>query len=133
MPPWFTFSSLAFVFKYTLESYRDSLFISIAQMDPTLDLLPNLSRSQWLLAFSILVSIYVSTVTGRDQQKYPAVDPHLQFASYAVYNLYFSPLAKIPGPFFAKISSWPSFYHAVKGDRHIWIWQGFQKYGELLS
>ncbi|MCJ1308504.1 hypothetical protein MMC25_002157 [Agyrium rufum] len=47
----------------------------------------------------------------------------------AIYNLFFSPLAKHPGPFFSKISAIPSFYHAVKGDRHIWVWQCFQTYG----
>jgi hypothetical protein len=46
-----------------------------------------------------------------------------------VYNLFFHPLAIVPGPFFARISSLPSFYHACKGDRHIWIWQSFQIYG----
>lgn len=29
----------------------------------------------------------------------------------------------------AKVSGIPSFYHALKGDRHIWIWQCFQVYG----
>lgn len=42
-----------------------------------------------------------------------------------------SPLAKYPGPFLAKISSWPFFYHSLKRDRHIWIWQYFQIYGKL--
>jgi cytochrome P450 len=50
----------------------------------------------------------------------------------AIYHLYFSPLAKIPGPFLAKISTWPSFYHAVKCDRHIWIWQCFEIYGNKV-
>ncbi len=27
------------------------------------------------------------------------------------------------------MSVWPSFYHAVKRDRHIWFWQQFQLYG----
>ena len=48
-----------------------------------------------------------------------------------IYHLYFSPLAKYPGLFLAKISSWPSFYHSLKYDRHIWIWQCFQIYGKL--
>lgn len=48
------------------------------------------------------------------------------------YNLWFHPLAKIPGPVLARISSLPSFYHACKGDRHIWIWQNFQLYGDTF-
>ncbi|PVH97227.1 benzoate 4-monooxygenase cytochrome P450 [Periconia macrospinosa] len=46
-----------------------------------------------------------------------------------IYNLFFHPVAKVPGPFLARISLWPSFYHAYKGDRHIWIWQQFERYG----
>ena len=36
-----------------------------------------------------------------------------------IYNPFFHPLANIPGPFLARISVLPSFYHACKGDRHI--------------
>lgn len=32
----------------------------------------------------------------------------------------------------SKISAWPSFYHSVKGDRHIWIWQCHQIYGPVF-
>jgi cytochrome P450 len=46
-----------------------------------------------------------------------------------LYNLYFHPLSHLPGPFFSRISSLASSYHAIKGDRHIWIWQQFQVYG----
>ncbi|KAI4642950.1 hypothetical protein J4E93_007019 [Alternaria ventricosa] len=47
-----------------------------------------------------------------------------------IYNLWFHPLAKQPGPLFARISGIPSFYHACKGDRHIWSWRQFQIYGD---
>ncbi|KAF1961447.1 benzoate 4-monooxygenase cytochrome P450 [Byssothecium circinans] len=50
----------------------------------------------------------------------------------AIYDAFFHPLANCPGPFAAKISKIPSFYHAVKGDRHIWIWQNHQIYGEKV-
>lgn len=45
------------------------------------------------------------------------------------YNLFFHPLSHLPGPFLAKISVLPSFYHACKGDRHIWLWRQLQIYG----
>jgi len=47
-----------------------------------------------------------------------------------IYNLWFHPLAKYPGPFFSRISGIPSFYYACKGDRHIWAWRQFQIYGD---
>lgn len=57
----------------------------------------------------------------------------IQFLASAIYSLYFGPLAKYPGPFFAKISAWPNFYHSLGGDRHIWLWQCHQIYGTSLS
>ncbi|KAF2266740.1 benzoate 4-monooxygenase cytochrome P450 [Lojkania enalia] len=55
----------------------------------------------------------------------------LSYVAFSIiYNIFFHPLAKIPGPFLAKISSWPSFYHSLKGDRHIWQWKCFQIYGK---
>lgn len=50
----------------------------------------------------------------------------------ASYYLYFHPLAKFPGPFLAKFSAWLSYYHTLKGDRHIWIWQCHQIYGSAF-
>ncbi|KAF2741963.1 cytochrome P450 monooxygenase-like protein [Sporormia fimetaria CBS 119925] len=49
-----------------------------------------------------------------------------------IYNLYFHPLSKVPGPFLCRISSLPQFYHACKQDRHIWLWQLFQIYGSKV-
>ncbi|KAF2182125.1 hypothetical protein K469DRAFT_586957 [Zopfia rhizophila CBS 207.26] len=46
----------------------------------------------------------------------------------AIYNSFFHSLTKLPGSFLARISSLPSFYHACKGDRHIWLWQQNQIY-----
>ncbi|KAF7925501.1 uncharacterized protein EAE98_006726 [Botrytis deweyae] len=48
----------------------------------------------------------------------------------AIYNAYFHPLADVPGPFWCKVSSWPSYLHARTGSRHIWIWQNHQIYGD---
>jgi hypothetical protein len=47
----------------------------------------------------------------------------------AVYNLYFHPLADIPGPFWAKVSTVPSWWHARKRDRHLWLLNLQEKYG----
>ncbi|KAF2791120.1 benzoate 4-monooxygenase cytochrome P450 [Melanomma pulvis-pyrius CBS 109.77] len=49
-----------------------------------------------------------------------------------IYNGFFHPLARVPGPLLARMSSIPSWYHAMKGDRHIWLWQLFQIYGEKI-
>ncbi|KAF1976971.1 cytochrome P450 [Bimuria novae-zelandiae CBS 107.79] len=48
----------------------------------------------------------------------------------AIRSLFFHPLSNIPGPFLARMSTLPSFYHAYNGDRHLWIWQNFQAYGD---
>ncbi|KAI1482906.1 cytochrome P450 [Daldinia eschscholtzii] len=56
----------------------------------------------------------------------------LMFLANAIYNLLFHPLANIPGPFLARASGIPSWYHAHRGDRHIWLWQQFQKYGDKI-
>ncbi|KAH7310529.1 benzoate 4-monooxygenase cytochrome P450 [Stachybotrys elegans] len=54
------------------------------------------------------------------------------FIASALYNVYFHPLRKIPGPFWAKASEIPSWYHAAHGKRHIWLWQLFQIYGNTI-
>ncbi|KAK6849803.1 hypothetical protein PG995_013636 [Apiospora arundinis] len=38
----------------------------------------------------------------------------------AAYNILLHPLRHVPGPFFARESGLPSWYHAYRGDRHIW-------------
>ncbi|KAI0015455.1 cytochrome P450 monooxygenase-like protein [Xylariomycetidae sp. FL0641] len=52
--------------------------------------------------------------------------------SSIVYNLYFHPLARIPGPLWGRVSGIPSWYHAYRGDRHIWLWQQFQIHGNRI-
>lgn len=47
-----------------------------------------------------------------------------------IHKLFFHPLSRTPGPFLARISSIPSFYHACKGDRHLWIYRNFERYGD---
>ncbi|KAJ2990756.1 hypothetical protein NUW58_g2795 [Xylaria curta] len=48
------------------------------------------------------------------------------------YNLYFHPLAHVPGPFWARASGIPSWYYAYTGKRHIWLCQQFQTYGNRI-
>lgn len=52
-----------------------------------------------------------------------------KFLGQAIYNLWFHPLARYPGPFFTKISSIPNLYHACTGNRHVWLWQLHEIYG----
>ncbi|KAF2177058.1 benzoate 4-monooxygenase cytochrome P450 [Zopfia rhizophila CBS 207.26] len=49
-----------------------------------------------------------------------------------IYNIFFHPLAKVPGSLFARASGIPSWWHAYKGDRHIWLWQLFQIHGPKI-
>lgn len=51
------------------------------------------------------------------------------FVSTVICRLYFHPLARYPGPFWAKLSSFPSYRHALKQDRHLWFHQLQQEYG----
>lgn len=49
--------------------------------------------------------------------------------STAVYRLYFHPLAKFPGPFWAKISTIPAWWHTKNQDRHLWLLSLQEQYG----
>lgn len=51
----------------------------------------------------------------------------------AIYQLYFHPLAKFPGPFWAKLSILPSWYHTVRRDRHIWLQLLQERYGKSTT
>lgn len=52
--------------------------------------------------------------------------------STIIYRLYFNPLAKYPGPLLARISTFPSYWHTLKQDRHIWLWRLQQQYGHMF-
>ena len=52
------------------------------------------------------------------------------YSLYIVYyRLYLHPLAKYPGPFWAKVSDLPCFWHTSKQDRHVWLLRLQQQYG----
>ena len=48
------------------------------------------------------------------------------------YRIYFHPLAKYPGPLFAKVTDLYSTYHALRGDRHLEFWRCHEKYGNIV-
>ncbi|KAL5343586.1 cytochrome P450 [Aspergillus crustosus] len=54
------------------------------------------------------------------------------FIGSAIYNLWFSPLSKYPGPFFAKVSSLPDFFWSISGDRHLWLARNHEVYGDVI-
>lgn len=49
-----------------------------------------------------------------------------------IHRLYFHPLSKFPGPFWARISAWPAYWHTLKRDRHVWLWCLQEEYGKAL-
>lgn len=51
----------------------------------------------------------------------------------AVYRLHFHPLSRYPGPFWARISSFPSYWHTLRQDRHIWLCRLQEEYGKWPS
>ncbi|RAH74454.1 cytochrome P450 [Aspergillus aculeatinus CBS 121060] len=51
---------------------------------------------------------------------------------YGIYQVYFHPLAKYPGPWLGKFTEAGAAYHAVKGDLHLHIWWCHQKYGPVI-
>ncbi|KAF2704363.1 benzoate 4-monooxygenase cytochrome P450 [Pleomassaria siparia CBS 279.74] len=54
------------------------------------------------------------------------------YAASAIYCIFFHPLSKYPGPFIAKFSQLPSFYHTYRGNRHVWLWQCHEIYGHVV-
>ncbi|KAI0023292.1 isotrichodermin C-15 hydroxylase [Xylariomycetidae sp. FL0641] len=56
----------------------------------------------------------------------------IYITSLVVYRLYFHPLAKYPGPFWAKMTDAYQLYHAWKGDRHLEFWRMHERYGKIV-
>jgi sugar lactone lactonase YvrE len=53
----------------------------------------------------------------------------LYIVATAVYRLYFHPLAKFPGPFWARLTTFPSWWHSKNQDRHLWLLRLQEQYG----
>lgn len=51
----------------------------------------------------------------------------------AVYRLYFHPLAKFPGPFWSRLTTFPAWWHSKNQDRHLWLLNLQEQYGKYLS
>lgn len=49
-----------------------------------------------------------------------------------VYSLFFHPLARYPGPLWARLSTIPSWWHTLKKDRHIWLFRLQERYGTTV-
>ncbi|KAL4786596.1 isotrichodermin C-15 hydroxylase [Aspergillus varians] len=60
------------------------------------------------------------------------VVPILLLLRYCIYNAYFHPLAKYPGPFLSKFTMVRQTYHAWKGDVHLDTWRCHQIYGPVI-
>jgi hypothetical protein len=53
----------------------------------------------------------------------------------AIWRLYLSPVAKLPGPWFAALTFWNEFYYdVVLGGRYTWKLEEYhQRYGECCK
>ena len=49
-----------------------------------------------------------------------------------IYNVYFHPYARYPGPYLAKFTDLYAGYHAWKGDIHLDMWRCHQVYGDKV-
>ncbi|PYI05337.1 cytochrome P450 [Aspergillus sclerotiicarbonarius CBS 121057] len=56
----------------------------------------------------------------------------LSAASHCIYQIYFHPLAKYPGPLLAKFTFARAAYYAWKGNIHLDMWRCHQKYGPIV-
>lgn len=54
------------------------------------------------------------------------------FLCRCIYRITLHPLSKVPGPVLNRISSWPDFFSAASGDRHVRLWQLHEIYGPTV-
>lgn len=76
-------------------------------------------------AFPLLVSIITILIFLINDSRFLQ-----QLVAYCVYQIYFHPYAKYPGPLLGKITVLRATYHAWKGDIHLDMWYCHQKYGK---
>lgn len=81
------------------------------------------------------------TVTAADILKATTSSPALfslcafpiaSLFAFVIYQLYFHPLARYPGPLLGRITRLYDLYHAYKGDKHVHLFQLHQKYGTVV-
>lgn len=60
----------------------------------------------------------------------PVIVSICYFCGYVLYNLYLHPLAKVPGPRWAAVTSLWLFFKEMHGDGHDQIYHLHKKYGE---
>lgn len=56
----------------------------------------------------------------------------LKVLTFLIYRLYLHPLASHPGHILSRLSAWPNWYHAAKGDRHTWLHDLHARYGPVV-
>lgn len=81
------------------------------------------------IAVAVLVAVFYVTLLASIQVI--LTNERVKYTTAAIYLIFFHPLAKIPGPLLSKISVWPSFYHTIRGNRHVWLWQLHEIYGKI--
>ncbi|KAI2629323.1 cytochrome P450 [Hypomontagnella submonticulosa] len=52
--------------------------------------------------------------------------------SIAIYRVFFHPLARVPGPFWWKISIWPTIWQCAHGKRHLDLLAAHKRYGPVV-
>ncbi|PVH83179.1 cytochrome P450 [Cadophora sp. DSE1049] len=63
---------------------------------------------------------------------YAIVTSTIYISGLVIYRVFFHPLARYPGPFFAKVSDFYSMYTAWTGDRHLDFHRCHEKYGPVF-
>ena len=72
----------------------------------------------------------VTPITALFLLPFVALSSYLSFL--IIYRVYFHPLSKYPGPFWAKVTDLYQTYHAWKGDRHLEFWRCHERYGSIV-
>lgn len=72
---------------------------------------------------------FVHSVSAAGLLRLGAVALVLVLVQNIVYNLWFHPLASYPGPFWARLSRFPSWWHSYNMDRHVWLRRLQEEYG----